>query len=247
MIEGLYTFKELIDKFQLRDPEYNMTKDAQIKWIAARGIFIEAIKKDKQSWLFKVLNDVDNTYTQQQIIKKYNLTEDENKVIPNFLDFAEKRGILLERYSFCKRPYYYKIIDDKIATYEWFPHPQYPYFEVCKEGLVRHTIKKNIYKGSNAYDYIQIMDSKTGNFYLAHRLIMETFNPIENMKEKYVDHINGIRTDNRLENLRWVTPQENMIFRKENWDLLQENFNKLLKQVGYEKMNEILKEQLKKL
>ena len=31
MIEGLYTFKELIDKFQLRDPEYNMTKDAQIK------------------------------------------------------------------------------------------------------------------------------------------------------------------------------------------------------------------------
>ena len=31
---------------------------------------------------------------------------------------------------------------------------------------------------------------------------METFNPVDDMNSLYVDHINGIRTDNRLENLR---------------------------------------------
>ena len=43
-----------------------------------------------------------------------------------------------------------------------------------------------------------------------HRLIAEQYisNP-ENKKE--VDHINRVRDDNRLENLRWVTHQENLL------------------------------------
>jgi hypothetical protein len=81
---------------------------------------------------------------------------------------------------------------------------------------------------------------------MAHRLIIETFNPAPSDKHKYVDHINGIRNDNRLENLRWVTEQANMIYRQENWALLQNNFNELLQLVGYEKLNQILQEYLER-
>ena len=43
---------------------------------------------------------------------------------------------------------------------------------------------------------------------LVHRLILQTFKP-EGEKEQ-VNHINGVKTDNRLSNLEWNTHLENM-------------------------------------
>jgi hypothetical protein len=46
-----------------------------------------------------------------------------------------------------------------------------------------------------------------GKFYQAHRLVWLLFNG--DMPKNYIDHINGQKNDNRIENLRDVTQQEN--------------------------------------
>lgn len=48
---------------------------------------------------------------------------------------------------------------------------------------------------------------KTG----VHRMVMNTFMPNTDPTKKHVNHINGIKTDNRLENLEWCTPSENTL------------------------------------
>ena len=57
---------------------------------------------------------------------------------------------------------------------------------------------------SNGYMVVRIFKKN----YRVHRLVAETFIPNPENKP-FIDHINRIKTDNRVENLRWVTSQEN--------------------------------------
>lgn len=78
-------------------------------------------------------------------------------------------------------------------------------YYITKEGDVFSETKK-ITKThqKNGYDYVSI----DGKSKLLHRLMWETFNG--EIPEGYeIDHLNTVRTDNRLENLRLTTPKEN--------------------------------------
>lgn len=44
-----------------------------------------------------------------------------------------------------------------------------------------------------------------------HRALLQVFKPAPDMDKLYVNHINGIPGDDRLDNLEWVTPRDNLI------------------------------------
>lgn len=86
-------------------------------------------------------------------------------------------------------------------------------YEISNFGEIRNKKTGRILKNYlNSQGYWRIDLSYEKNL-LVHILLANAF--IENIENKpFVDHINRIRSDNSLENLRWVTHQENICNRK---------------------------------
>lgn len=56
-------------------------------------------------------------------------------------------------------------------------------------------------------------------WFLVHRLVMETFSPIENSNEFEVNHKDENKNNNRIDNLEWVTSKENCNYGTRNFRL----------------------------
>ena len=65
-------------------------------------------------------------------------------------------------------------------------------------------------KAHDGYHRLQIWEGNKNNFVAWHRVVAETFIPNPDNKP-YINHRNGIKTDNRAENLEWCTQRENII------------------------------------
>tara|TARA_R110000868_G_scaffold236848_1_gene490902 strand:- start:2084 stop:2641 length:558 start_codon:yes stop_codon:yes gene_type:complete len=69
---------------------------------------------------------------------------------------------------------------------------------------------------SYGYPVCNLSKNKRGVVKRVHRLIAEAFIPNPENKP-FINHINGIRNDNRLENLEWCTAKENQVH---SWEKL---------------------------
>lgn len=98
----------------------------------------------------------------------------------------------------------------------WKPIKEYEdLYWVSNLGRILSLKSRKIMKPKkNNKGYLRIYFRKNGKSFqsLVHRLVLSTFNPVDNMDELQVDHKNRNREDNRLSNLRWSTPREQHYF-----------------------------------
>lgn len=90
---------------------------------------------------------------------------------------------------------------------KWLAIPGSDTYEISDEGVIRNAKRDKVLipqTDTNGYFTVNIHGKRKR----VHRLMLETWKPRSDMHSLCVDHINFVKNDNRLCNLRWVTPEE---------------------------------------
>jgi hypothetical protein len=99
-----------------------------------------------------------------------------------------------------------------------------------KEKLLKQVIRSNNYP----YYFVGLLKDGKRKYFAIHRLVAMMFIPNPNNYEQ-IDHLDGNKLNNNVENLEWVTPKENT---NRAWKKGQAKYTKERK----EKLSKIAKE-----
>ena len=93
----------------------------------------------------------------------------------------------------------------------WKIIEEFPNYLISNYGNVKtlKTLEDRTTHINSGYELIILNDGEKQHSRLVHRLVATTFIPNPENKP-CVNHLNGIKTDNRLVNLEWVTYKENI-------------------------------------
>ena len=135
-----------------------------------------------------------------------------------------------------------EIIDTDLEGEVWVDTYCSNLHEVSNYGRIRQKNTKRLIKGhqekKDGYIRVGILNKQE---IAAHRIVLQSFDPQPNFEELTVDHINGKRNDNRLENLRWMSNEENTLLMINHRKDLNKELTRIIQIYGYEKTLNLLK------
>lgn len=140
---------------------------------------------------------------------------------------ANRRGIRLTHTGYQKHCNYFKwfvyenneeiVTDGEIAEMRRVPIEGYEDYYISRSGRVVTTKNSRqfwrymkIKVDENGYSIIQFSKLKMTENFRVHTLVALCYLPTPRPDQTQVNHKNKRRSDNRLENLEWVSPSENM-------------------------------------
>ena len=197
--------------------------------------------------------------TKQELAQHFGVsitTLDSN--FPKFCQSKLRKGIKIIREGFGEKANYTiefvepqevdrVLVSSRGAVYEEIEGEQWvdvycsKNYEVSDYGRIRHKTTKQLLKGTlTSNGYSKVMMDYTRQF--VHRVVLQSWQPIDNYERFTVDHINGIRNDNRLSNLRWSSMEDNICYMVEHRGELNSELSRLIQQYGYDETLQLLKE-----
>ena len=130
----------------------------------------------------------------------------------------------------------------------WKIYPNNNNYECSSEGEVRNVKTKRILKlktRSDGYQQVNLYKDGIATSKRVHRMILETFKPIADADSFDVNHINGIKTDNSVENLEWLSAKVNRgVLMNEQRGEITLLINQLIQKYGFEETEKKLKKLL---
>jgi hypothetical protein len=95
----------------------------------------------------------------------------------------------------------------------WKEIINYPNYKISNNGEIKSICynKEKLLKTQDMNGYLRVGLSKNGkvNLFLIHRLVAIAF--LENTENhNFINHKNGIKSDNKVENLEWCNSSENL-------------------------------------
>lgn len=188
-------------------------------------------------------------YTEKELLNYLNRNTKKRQGKDRLIQMCRQAGLIIEPVKETLqgkgKQILYEILEDNynIPNEIWIDVYCSQEHEVSNLGRIRQKETKKLMGSKNDMGYITVGFGQIKNL-RAHRVVFFSFHPeyLENESQLVIDHINGKRDDNRLDNLRITTNLENIRTGKINQKNCQTLLAQLLLKFGYEETkNKLLK------